>query len=91
MRKSITSHHNLALAIGAALLLSAAPASAQTRYNQVNLVSNIPGQAAVTDSSLVNPWGLAASTGSPWRVADKGVDLAFLVGRRGADVARDSH
>jgi uncharacterized protein (TIGR03118 family) len=85
MCKSITSHHNLALAIGAALLLSAAPASAQTRYNQVNLVSNIPGQAAVTDSSLVNPWGLAASTGSPWWVADNGADLSTLYnGNNGA-------
>jgi uncharacterized protein (TIGR03118 family) len=40
-------------------------------YTQTNLVSNIAGQAPVTDPNLQNPWGLVASpTGSPWWVSD---------------------
>ena len=77
MRKSITSHHNLALALGVtALLLSAAPAFAQLK--QTNLVSNIPGLANVTDPNLVNPWGMAASGTSPWWVADNGTGVSTL-------------
>ncbi|WP_214103960.1 TIGR03118 family protein [Acrocarpospora catenulata] len=30
-----------------------------TRFSQVNLVSDVAGQASVTDPKLVNPWGLA--------------------------------
>lgn len=33
--------------------------SASNRYAQVNLVSDVPGKAPVTDPKLVNPWGLA--------------------------------
>src|ERR1700678_3523190 len=36
-------------------------------YLQTNLVSDTPGMAAVTDSNLVNPWGLSyAPTGEWW-------------------------
>src|SRR5205823_1911572 len=64
--------------LGAMLLLAARPAFAQTGYTQTNLVSNIPGLALVTDPSLVNPWGMAASGTSPWWVADNGTDLSTL-------------
>src|SRR5262249_15762760 len=40
----------------AATLASSAPARAQ-RYDQVNLVSDLSGQALHMDSHLVNPWG----------------------------------
>jgi uncharacterized protein (TIGR03118 family) len=60
----------------AALLLSAVPASAN--FIQINLVSNIPGHARVTDVSLVNPWGMASSATSPWWVADNGTGLSTL-------------
>ncbi len=40
---------------------------AQTVFQQTNLVSDVTNLATVTDPSLVNPWGLAASpTGGPW-------------------------
>jgi len=75
-------------AFGAVLVFAAAPASAQTGYNQVNLVSDIPGLARVTDPSLQNPWGMASSATSPWWVSDNGTDLSTLYnGNTGAKSA----
>jgi len=69
----------------ATVALGAAPASAHaTAYRQVNLVSDRPGQAPLTDPDLVNAWGLAASPGTnaapgtPLWVADNGSDKATL-------------
>jgi len=73
-----------ALAAGA---LGAAPAGASAHisgYRQINLVSDQPGVAPLTDPDLVNAWGLAASPGtnaspgSPLWVADNGTDKATL-------------
>jgi uncharacterized protein (TIGR03118 family) len=63
----------LALAILAAFPLTflAGSASAQ-HYTQVNLVSNQTGQAAHTDTNLVNGWGIARSATTPWWVSDNG-------------------
>jgi uncharacterized protein (TIGR03118 family) len=47
-------------------------------YVQKNLVSDLPGMAAVRDPNLVNPWGLARSTGSPWWVSDNGAGVSTL-------------
>src|SRR5207245_5863968 len=61
----------LLIAIPLALWTVAQPAMAAERglvrgaYLQTNLVSNIPGMAAVTDPNLKNPWGLSSSSGSP--------------------------
>jgi uncharacterized protein (TIGR03118 family) len=69
----------------AATALGAAPAGAHvTAYRQINLVSDQPGHAAMTDPDLVNAWGLAASPGtnampgSPLWVADNGSDKTTL-------------
>lgn len=75
---SVISTARWSWAIGVALLLSAAPAWAQTGYRQTNLVSDIPGMALVTDPSLVNPWGMAASATGPWWVSDNGTNLSTL-------------
>src|SRR5258706_4988576 len=87
MYSALTSYRNWALAACVtSLLLSAAPASAG--LTQINLVSNIPGLAAVTDPSLVNPWGMAASATSPWWVADNGTGVSTLYnGNTGAPSA----
>jgi uncharacterized protein (TIGR03118 family) len=53
-------------------------------YQQTNLVSDIPGLAAVTDPHLVNPWGLSRSATSPWWVADNGTGLSTLYNGAGA-------
>src|SRR5713226_2485443 len=41
-----------------------------------NLVSDLPGAAAVQDPNLVNSWGLTESSTSPLWVADNGSGLA---------------
>lgn len=53
-------------------------------FHQVNLVSNVPGAAALTDADLVNAWGLSASPGtdqapgSPLWVSDNAKDRTTL-------------
>ncbi len=47
-------------------------------YIQTNLVSDIPGLAAITDASLRNPWGLAHSPTSPFWVSDQAANVATL-------------
>ena len=46
------------------------------RYSQTNLVSDISGLAAHTDSRLVNPWGISFGPTSPFWIADNGTGLA---------------
>src|SRR5712692_3310626 len=47
-------------------------------YRQTNLVSDIRGMARVTDSNLVNPWGLSHSPTSPWWVSDNHTGVATV-------------
>ena len=55
------------------------PGSASTsRYTQVNLVSDVPGMAPVTDPNLVNAWGLTQGPTTPLWVSDNGTDLSTL-------------
>jgi uncharacterized protein (TIGR03118 family) len=61
--------------------------SAQQHYTQTNLISDIPGMAAVTDPDLVNPWGMSRSSGSPWWISDNGPGLTTLDTGAGAAVA----
>ncbi len=68
-----------------ALPAGASPTGTQSSgFRQVNLVSDQPGAAALTDPDLVNAWGLAASPGtdavpgSPLWVSDNGSDKATL-------------
>ena len=47
-------------------------------YRQVNLISDINGVARITDSNLVNPWGMAAGPTTPLWIADNGADVSTL-------------
>ena len=47
-------------------------------YQQTNLVSDIPGVAQVTDSNLVNAWGVSFSATSPFWISDNGTGLSTL-------------
>ena len=58
----------VSLALVAAAQIGAAPPDGT--YAVTPLVSDVPGAAAFTDPNLVNGWGLARSTTSPWWVAD---------------------
>jgi uncharacterized protein (TIGR03118 family) len=57
---------------------------AQNSYVQQNLVSDIPGLAPVTDTNLVNPWGLAFSSTSPFWVSDNHAGVSTLYNSTGA-------
>jgi hypothetical protein len=60
----------------AAVLCISGAAFAQ-RYPQTNLVSDIAGLAAHTDSRLVNPWGISFGP-TPFWIADNGTGLTTL-------------
>jgi uncharacterized protein (TIGR03118 family) len=57
---------------------TASGAVAHHGFRQINLVSDIPGEAQITDPNLVNPWGLAAGPTTPLWVADNGAGVATL-------------
>src|SRR5262249_34852112 len=45
---------------------------------QTNLVSDLPGVAKVTDSHLVNPWGISESGTSAFWISDNGTGVSTL-------------
>src|SRR5213083_3044114 len=67
----------------AAAMFAAASARADT-YSWTNLQSDIPGVAQHTDPNLVNPWGMAASTGGTIWVSDNGTGVSTLYNQQGA-------
>jgi uncharacterized protein (TIGR03118 family) len=80
----------LALAVLVAALVAAMPlgAAADNAYTVTPLVSDQPGVAPVLDPDLVNAWGLAASSTSPWWVADNETSVSTLYnGNTGQKVA----
>ena len=60
----------------AALVLTAGLFARGQNYTQINLVANANGIARETDPHLVNPWGLARTTGSDWWVANAGAGVS---------------
>jgi uncharacterized protein (TIGR03118 family) len=77
------------LAAAAGGLVLAVPASASQgpgrhddhralAVQQVNLVSDVPGQAPLLDPDVVNPWGLALGATSPLWSANNGNDTSTL-------------
>src|SRR6266404_6318390 len=53
-------------------------------YGLVNLASDVPGLARVTDPNLVNPWGIAFSPTGPFWFADNGSGVSDILDGRGA-------
>ena len=66
------------IAAGALVAAGAASSASQNSYSVHNLVSDQSGVADTTDPNLVNSWGIAASSTSPWWVADNGTDVSTL-------------
>jgi uncharacterized protein (TIGR03118 family) len=64
-----------ALLAGAASNLLAAGSNG---YTQANLDSDLPGVALNQDPDLVNPWGIVASSTSPFWTSDNGTGLSTL-------------
>jgi uncharacterized protein (TIGR03118 family) len=80
----------LALAVLIAALFAAMPlgAAEDNAYIVTALVADQPGVAPVVDPDLVNAWGLAASSTSPWWVADNETSKSTLYnGNTGQKVA----
>jgi uncharacterized protein (TIGR03118 family) len=48
------------------------------QLNQVNLASDIPGMAPLTDPDLINPWGISFSPTSPLWVSNQGTNSSTL-------------
>lgn len=48
------------------------------KLNQVNLASDIPGMAPLTDPDLKNPWGISLSPTSPLWVSNQGTNSSTL-------------
>ena len=80
----------LLIAAGSGLALAGAPAVAlassgphqaphrDLKLNQVNLASDLPGMAPLTDPDLKNPWGISHAATSPLWVSDQGVNASTL-------------
>ena len=68
------------------LMLCLSTSAFAQRFQQNNLVSDVPGMATTTDPNLVNPWGLARSSSSPWWVADNGRGVSTLYNGSGGIV-----
>ncbi|MDE3065949.1 MAG: TIGR03118 family protein [Verrucomicrobiota bacterium] len=51
---------------------------AQSAYTQHNLVSDVPGLADITDTNLLNPWGIAFSATGPFRISDNHSGLSTV-------------
>ena len=80
MRIHCTPLHSrpVAIALVAGLSLASGNVSAQNAFLKLNLVSDISGLAANTDTNLVNPWGITSSSTSPFWVADNRKGLSTL-------------
>jgi uncharacterized protein (TIGR03118 family) len=79
MQKPCSSSLHIPLFVGALWLFSSLGSSAQAApYLQTDLVSDIPGLAAFTDPTLINPWGVSHSPTSPFWISDQGTNLATL-------------
>jgi uncharacterized protein (TIGR03118 family) len=69
------------MALAAALCVATtheASAAGHGRYLEVDLTSNVHGMAQHTDQNLVNGWGLAFFTSSPFWVSDNGSGLSTI-------------
>lgn len=70
--------------------LSGQPAETQQHqgFRETDLVSDIPGRAAVTDPNLANPWGLVTTRSGDLLVADNHTDKAttYSGGQQGQPV-----
>ncbi len=78
----------LAPCLVSALVLCILPGRAMAGFIQTNLVSDIPGEAAVTDPNLLNPWGISFSATSPFWVSDEASSVSTLYSSSGVPNAR---
>ena len=59
--------------------LCAGAGTAQAQFKQTNLASDLPGVATLTNSNLVNTWGVSAIPGgSPFWISNQGTGTSSL-------------
>jgi uncharacterized protein (TIGR03118 family) len=80
--KTTNHYRKIALLSLAVAVFTAASARADT-YSWTNFQSDIAGVAQHTDPNLVNPWGMAASTGGTIWVSDNGTGVSTLYNQDG--------
>ncbi|HWD91979.1 MAG TPA: TIGR03118 family protein [Verrucomicrobiae bacterium] len=69
----------LGLTVASALLAFASVSQADdNRYQQTNLVSDLPGVALLQDTNLVNAWGISFGPSTPFWVSDNGTGVSTL-------------
>lgn len=56
-------------------------------YQETDLVSDLPGRAALQDPNLVNPWGMSFAPGRPFWISDNGTGLSTLYTASGGIIA----
>jgi uncharacterized protein (TIGR03118 family) len=66
-----------------ASILSTTVSGRADGFLEIDLVSDLPGRAKILDPNLVNPWGVATSSTSPFWVADNNAGLATLYNTEG--------
>jgi uncharacterized protein (TIGR03118 family) len=55
----------------------------QAGYSQTNLVSNVAGVGATTDTQLLNPWGISVLPGQDFWIADNNSGVSTLYDQNG--------
>lgn len=83
--KTTYAYVKLALFTFAVAILTATSARADT-YSWINFQSDIAGVAQHTDSNVVNPWGMAASSNGTIWVSDNGTGVSTLYHQDGTSV-----
>ena len=74
--------------VGVGLLGLTANTALATAFVQTDLVSDIPGLAAITDPHLKNSWGVSLSATGPFWVSDQATSLATLYGVTAGSVSK---
>jgi uncharacterized protein (TIGR03118 family) len=69
----------LGFSLAGALFTCASVSQAEdNRYQQTNLVSDLPGVAQLQDTNLVNAWGISFGASTPFWVSDNGTGVSTL-------------
>ena len=79
---------SLASLVGLIVAICLTGSAFAQKYVQVNLVSDIPGTAVVTDQNLVNPWGIANGPTSPFWINENGTGRSALFAKDGTFFAQ---
>jgi len=81
--KTNHAYTKIVLLLLGAVMFTVASARGDT-YSWTNFQSDIPGVAQHVDPNLVNPWGMAVSSGGTIWVSDNGTGVSTLYGQNGA-------